>query len=380
MMDFFYKMNMKDLGKKFAENMVESLNDKTYIKTIDHKCMFLERWNICKDFGIFDIIELFKNESKDYWNDIVSLMYGIGLGSNNLGIMFSVNVQLWACILPIKKFSNSNTSLLKQLSEGEKIGAHAISENTAGSDVFNIVTEYEYDSASKHYILNGGKIYVTNAPYADIYLVYARKKGTVGYNNISCFLIDSCNPCFYIGETIQKMGMEYSPMASIYMEKCIVSEKMLLGHENQGYFIFNYVMIHERVLLLAFQIGLMKSQFDRNVKFCKQRKQGGVPIIKYQSISNRLADMKVNIEACELFLKDIVTRLNGGKMTIEASSIFKLFISEKLVENTFIAIKNYGTFGYTKECEAEENLRDSIGSLFYSGTSDIQRNIISSFL
>jgi len=138
--------------------------------------------------------------------------------------------------------------------------------------------------------------------------------------------------------------------------------------------------MHERTFLLAFQVGIMESQLNRTLNFCKRRQQSGKAIIEFQSVSNRIADMKVNLEACKLFLNHIVKCLQEDKDTFLDSSIAKLFISERLVENSVLSMKNYGTFGYTQECYIEEQIRDSFGSLFYSGTSDIQRNIISSLM
>ena len=374
-MNLFYKMSMIEIGQRFSEDL-----EKTSSDSLNHKTVFYELWNKCKDFGFFNIINIFDEGASDYWDNIVSFMYGVGLGASSMGIFFSVNVQLWACIFPIKKYASTviHNKLIHELSQGHLICAHAISENMAGSDVFNINTEYV--KTPEGYILNGQKNYVTNAPYADVYLVYARKKGTTGYDKISCFLVNKKMQGLYVGDMISKMGMEYSPMASIYLNNCQVDSEALLGKENQGVFIFNHAMMYERPLLLAFQIGLMENQLKRNVKFCKERKQGGVAIIKHQSVSNRLADMKVNLEACKLFLKDTILKLKKDQGIYESSSIAKLFISEKLVANSMMAMENYGTYGYIKECVAEQNLRDSLGALFYSGTSDIQRNIISKFL
>lgn len=372
----FYLMDYKELGMQFAQNVADSDDLSKSIKE-----RFYQQWEMYKHFGVFDLLKI--NDStidKDSIYNLIQFMYGLGLGSTAMGICFPINVQIWACIAPIVKYKKNIylKNIQTELLSGKLIGAHAISETEAGSDVFNLETVYE--ETKDGYLLNGRKNYVTNAPYADVYLVYARKKGSLNFKSISCFIIKKENEGFSVSKEIKKMGMELSPMASIYLNNCLVSQECLLGKENQGMPIFNYTMMHERTFLLAFQVGIMESQLDRTLNFCKRRQQSGKAIIEFQSVSNRIADMKVNLEACKLFLNHIVKCLQEDKDTFLDSSIAKLFISERLVENSVLSMKNYGTFGYTQECYIEEQIRDSFGSLFYSGTSDIQRNIISSLM
>lgn len=366
---------MKELGKEFAVQLDIKRNEQK-----DPDFLFSDRWKKCCDFGLFQILDTLQTGGGPRWKEILSFMYGLGLGSNTIGILFSINVQLWACISPIKEFCSSplQKDILDNLCTGKWIGAHAISEQRAGSNVFELDTEYI--RTPEGYVISGQKNYVTNAPYADIFLVYAREKGSTGFNRTSCFLIHKDLPGVHVGNVIPKMGLDYSPMASLYLNKCFVEPACLLGRENQGFFIFNHVMTYERPLLLSFQVGLMENQLQKNIQFCKERKQGGEAIIKYQSVSNRLADMKVNVEISKLLISNIVEKLESQKLETQAASIAKLFISEKLVENCMMAIKNYGTLGYLQECDLQQNLKDSLGSFFYSGTSDIQRNIISSYL
>lgn len=369
----YYEMNNKEIGIEFGRELRKSID------YTDHENHFQGLWQRCRDFGIFQLAaEIYQNPEKI--SNIMDLMYGIGTGLETMSIMFSVNVHLWAFIDPIQCFASPELKdlLLKNFYDGSKIGGHAISENLAGSDVFNLSTTYE--ETSNGYVINGSKNYVTNAPYADTYIVYARKKGSKGFRSISCFIIDKDTPGFCAGGLINKMGMQLSPMASIYMNDCLVEKKYLLGKEGQGMGIFNYTMSMERPLLLAFQVGIMESQLTRNVEFCKQRKQGGRAIIENQSISNRIADMTVRFETSKLLLKEITKQLKDKKNTYYMSSVAKLFISESLVSNSMDSMKNMGTLGYTTEYQNEQQLRDSLGSLFYSGTSDIQRNIISSMI
>lgn len=372
-MKYYYQMNYKEIGIEFGRELRKS------VQYSNHKNEFMGAWQQCRDFGIFQLAsEIYQNPDKIC--NIMDLMYGIGFGLETMSIMFSVNVHLWAFIDPIQCFGSSQLkeTMLKNYYDGYKIGGHAISENLAGSDVFNLSTLYE--ETDNGYIINGSKNYVTNAPYADAYIIYARKKESKGFQSISCFLVNKDTSGFCVGGVIDKMGMQMSPMASIYMNNCLVEKKYLLGREGQGMGIFNYTMSMERPLLLAFQVGIMEAQLARNVSFCKQRKQGGRTIFENQSISNRIAEMTVKFETSRLLLNEIVNQLKDKKNIYYMSSVAKLFISESLVANSLDSMRNMGTLGYMTEYQNEQQLRDSLGSLFYSGTSDIQRNIISNML
>ncbi len=370
----YFEMDFRELGTKFAKELNKHETRKTYDEE------FAELWQCCKRFGLFKLTKENSKNERNTLSDIIDLMYGIGYGSENVGITFSANVHIWACIEPIKRFASEEMkrNVLPDLYDGIKIGGHAISENAAGSDVFNLETTYE--ETVDGYIINGVKNYVTNAPYADIYLVYARKKDTKGFKSISCFLVEKNNSGFSVGEKIEKMGMKYTPMASLYLNDCKIKKNALLGREGQGMSIFNYTMAKERPLLLAFQVGIMDAQLQKNIQFCKMRKQGGKSIFEYQSVQNRIADMAVRLEASKLFLKEITEQMSNNKNTYAISSIAKLYISESLVNNCLSSMKNMGTLGYLAEYAAEQQLRDSLGSLFYSGTSDIQRNIIANMI
>lgn len=364
----YFEMSYYELGKEFAKELKRPTVDGT------HKDKFMELWNRCKKFGLFELTKELTLK------DVMDFMYGVGYGSEVIGVTFSVNVHIWACIEPIKVFAQENTknTILLDLYHGSKIGGHAISENLAGSDVFNLASTYE--TTHNGYILNGVKNYVTNAPYADVFLVYAKKKGGKGFQSISCFLVEKGTPGLKVGERIEKMGMDYSPMSSLYLDNCFVPKSALLGKEGHGMLIFNYTMSKERPMLLAFQVGIMDAQLKRNKQFCLTREQGGKAIFHHQSVSNRLADMAVRLTASKLFLKEIADQMIKQKNTYLLSSTAKLYISESLVNNCLDAMKNLGTLGYLEEYLVEQQLRDSIGSLFYSGTSDIQRNIISNMI
>lgn len=335
-------------------------------------------WNEYARFGIFE-----KFTSNDVLSpyEKVHLMKGLGYGNGKVGILFSVNVQIWACIMPLIRFCCQDEihEYIKKMQRGSCIGAHAISEPETGSDVFDLNTFYE--ECNDGYHLTGTKCFVSNAPIADAFLVYAKKKGTTGFNSISCFLVDKNIAGLCVGRPQEKMGMNESPFGDVILKDCVIPHCMLIGKKGQGMNIFNYTMIHERPLLLAFQIGIMERQFDDCLRYVKTRKMKNKKLIQNEAVSNRIADMKTRIYISNLVLNDCIKTIDQNQVSIMLkSSMTKLSISEMLCANCMDAMRNYGTFGYIDGYNAAAQLKDSIGSLFYSGTSDIQRNIISSLL
>lgn len=362
-------VNYYQLGIEFAEYCKHKYHGNDSFDTL---------WDEYARFGIF---EKFTSDNAMAFQEKVQLMKGLGYGNGNVGILFSLNVQIWACIMPLLKFANQNTigEYINMLQTGKIKGAHAISEPETGSDVFDMKTYYE--ELEDGYHITGNKCFVSNAPIADVFLVYAKNKEKNGLKSISCFLVDKTKSGVHVGEAQKKMGMNDSPFGDITLNDCVVSAEMLVGKEGQGMNVFNFTMIHERPLLLAFQIGIMERQFDDCVKYVKTRIIKGKRLLQYESVSNRIADMKTRVYISNLILNDCIDAIcqnNAGVML--KSSMAKLSISEMLCDNCMDAMRNYGTFGYIDGYDAASQLKDSIGSLFYSGTSDIQRNIISSLI
>lgn len=364
------KITYFEIGKSFAEHCNE-LCDFT------EEGAFQKFWDLYSEFDIFKSVVPKKYDGLEMsYSEIVDLMRGLGYGSGQIGVLFSVNVQLWAFIVPLLKFGNEELiqMYLPGLMSGKLIGAHAITEADAGSDVFQLKSVYEKEPGG--YVLSGSKVFVTNIPVANLYMIYARRKGSSGISGISCFIVDKEKSDIQAIGRDKKLGMPLSPIGDLYFKDCFCSEKMRLGRESQGMMIFQYTMMHERVFLMAFQVGIMERQFDTCIHYVQMRKQGDEAIFSKQSVSNRIADMRVRLETSKLYLKQVVSNLEEKKNLSLCSSIAKLVISENLYKNSMDALLNYGATGYLNEYYATQQLLDSLGGLVYSGTSDIQRNII----
>jgi alkylation response protein AidB-like acyl-CoA dehydrogenase len=253
-----------------------------------------------------------------------------------------------------------------------------MSEPDSGSDAFALSTRAERVDGG--FLLNGRKTFVTNAPVADLYLLFAtvdRKRAMWG---VTAFLIERGTPGLSISAPIKKMGLTTSPMADVILEDCRVPESALFGAAGGGSAIFNHSMAWERSCILASQVGAMDRQLDVCLRYARERRQFGRPIGDFQMVAGRLADMKVRLEAARLVLYHAARAMAEDDGADLASSLAKLFISEAAVASSLDAVRTHGGYGYMEECGVERDIRDFLGGTLYSGTSDIQRLLVARHL
>jgi alkylation response protein AidB-like acyl-CoA dehydrogenase len=253
-----------------------------------------------------------------------------------------------------------------------------MSEPGAGSDSSSLTT-----SARRHgdrWLLNGTKTFVTNAPVADIFVVFAATDPGKGFMGITGFLIEASAPGLRVGPPIEKLGLRTSPMSELILEDCEVPNELLLGREGGGAKIFASSMEWERGCLLASYIGAMEHQLEVCIEYARNRRQFKRPIGKFQSVANKIVDMKVRLETARLLLYKVGWLKTAGQNAVLDAAMAKLWLSEAWVQSCLDAIQIHGGYGYTTAYELERDLRDSIGGRIYSGTSEIQRNIIAAEL
>jgi alkylation response protein AidB-like acyl-CoA dehydrogenase len=340
-----------------------------------------ENWLKCARFGILGLP--FPEEYGGAAADVLTTMLtmeGLGYGCKDNGLIFAMNAQMWSVQMPIFQFGTAaqKQKYLPSLISGEIIGAHGMSEPDSGSDAYSLRTRAERRDGG--YVLNGTKMFVTNAPVADMALAFATLDPAKGMWGITAFVIDMGTPGFSISRDIQKMGLRTSPMGELIFEGCFVPEESRLGPEGAGARIFNSSMEWERSSILASHIGAMERQLETSIAYSRERVQFGQPIGKFQSVANRIVDMKVRLETARLILYKVAWLKKMGKPAMMEAALAKLYLSECFVQSGLDAIKVHGGYGYMTEFEVERDLRDAIGGTLYSGTSDIQRNIIASLL
>jgi alkylation response protein AidB-like acyl-CoA dehydrogenase len=229
-------------------------------------------------------------------------------------------------------------------------------------------------------VLNGSKTFATNAPESDVFVVFATTNRQLGFAGLSAFLVDRDTPGLDVGRPFSKMGLRTSHLGEVFFADCVIPEDALLGSVGAGLAIFNSSMRWERSLILAPAVGTMRRQLERSVAYARERVQFGQPIGSFQAVSHRLADMKLRLETAHLMLYRMAGLLDAGTATDLDAAMTKLHLSESLVKSSLDAVQIHGGSGYVSETGLERDVRDALGSRIYSGTSDMQRNVIARHL
>lgn len=336
-------------------------------------------WKICADFGILALAApkaYGGQEEKINIVRAVRAMEGLGYGGRDNGFALALNAQMWTVQLPISEFGTEDQKqrFLTRLVKGEWIGAHALTEPEAGSDVYAMkMTAEKVDGG---YRLNGVKRYVTLGPEADFALMFANAKPNLGRWGITAFLVERTFKGYEAGPNEHKMGLRTVPFGEIILKDCFVPDANVLGKEGAGFGIGNHSLQYDRCGILASNLGAMERQLEESVAFARERKQFGQAISEFQSVSNRIADMKLRLETARLLLYNLAEKKQAGESAMLEASMLKLYLSESFVKSSLDAIRIRGGNGYLSTTGAERDLRDAIGGIIYAGTSDIQRNII----
>jgi hypothetical protein len=333
-------------------------------------------WDACAEFGLQGL--LVPVEWKGAGQDLLSavaILEGIGHGARDNGLVFSVAAQAASCAGLLAAFGSEaqKGEWLPPLSDGSAIGATAITEPDSGSNALALTTTAARDGDA--WVLDGSKTFVTNAPLADVFLVYARTGGP-GFAGVTCFVVPRATRGLTVGQPIGKMGLRTSPMAQVYFEGCRVPAAAVVGGVGSGGLVFGQTMEVERMLVMAPAVGVMERLLDRCTTHARQRTTGSVPIGKHQAIAHRIADMELALEGARLLLyRAAWHRTHRGTATRE-SALAKLAVSEAYVEACRSAVQIFGGYGYTVDYELERELRDALATTLYVGTSEIQRNLI----
>jgi alkylation response protein AidB-like acyl-CoA dehydrogenase len=340
-----------------------------------------ERWQKCAEFGVqgLPIPARYGGGDADVLTAML-VMEGLGYGCRDNGLIFALNAQLWSVELPILGFGTEpqRERYLPGLCSGALIGAHGMTEAGSGSDAYALRTRAVRCGGG--YVLNGAKLFVTNAGAADVAVVFATVDPARGLGGVTAFIVEKGEGGFRVGPDLEKMGLRTAPMAELVLEECFVPEDRRLGPEGAGASIFASSMEWERSCILASHVGAMDRQLERSIAYARERHQFGQPIGRFQAVANRIADMKVRLETARLMLAKVAWLKKTGQPAVMDAAIAKLYVSECFVQSSIDAIRIHGGSGYTTELEVERDLRDGIGGTLYSGTSDIQRVIIARWL
>jgi L-prolyl-PCP dehydrogenase len=307
---------------------------------------------------------------------VAHIVEGFARGCCDTGLVFSACAHLLACAMPIAEHGDAalKDRVLPKLSGGDWVGANAITEADAGSDVHALATTAVRDGS--RYVLNGTKSFVTNGPVADAFLVYASTAPKDGYLGISAFVVAGDAPGLIRGEHFDKMGLTSAPVCEVRFEDCVIDERDRVGSEGAGAAVFRSSMDWERACLFAQYLGVMDRQLDEVVTFAGRRRQFGKPIGRHQAIAHRVADMKLRLDSARLLLhRACWMKTQGLESTLEVS-LAKLAVSEAAVRSGLDAIQIFGALGVRADTGVSSALWDALPSTIFSGTSEIQRDLV----
>lgn len=294
------------------------------------------------------------------------------------GVIVSAHTSLGSD--PIKKFGTEEQKqkYLVPLAKGEHIGAFGLTEAGAGTDASGQQTKAVLEG--DHYVLNGTKIFITNAGYADTYIIFAMTDKSKGNHGISAFIVEKDFPGFSVGKKELKMGIRGSATAELIMENCIVPKENLLGKEGQGFKIAMATLDGGRIGIAAQALGIAEGAFNETVAYVKERKQFGRSLSKFQNTQFVLADLKARIDAAQLLVyRAALAKDTMDRFSVESATA-KLVAAETAMEVTTKCVQLMGGYGYTREYPVERMMRDAKITEIYEGTSEVQRMVISANL
>lgn len=336
-----------------------------------------DAWRTLARLGLpgLPIASAYRGRGADALTTMLALE-GLGYACRDNGLSFALGAHLWGCALPLARFGSEaqKGNYLPRLCSGEWIGALAASERGAGSDVYGLQTAAV--RRDQHYRLTGSKMFVTNAPVAQLFVVLATLDPAKGAMGLSAFVVDRNAPGLRIGAQLEKMGLRTAPMAELFLDDCVVPAADRLGAEGNGLAIFSTIMEWERAFILAPAIGTMEWLLEQCVRHVRQRRQFGQPIGRFQAVADRVVDMRIRLETARALLYKVGALKQDDALTLADAAMAKLHVSEAWVQQCQDAIHLHGGYGYLSELQLERELRDAIGSQFFSGTADMQRRII----
>ena len=341
-----------------------------------------ELWRKCGEIGIqgLPVPAQYGGSGVDPLTCAIALE-ALGYGCRDGGLVFSLCAHLLSCVVPLWQHGNEEQKrrYLPGLCNGELVGVHAITEPGSGSDVFALRTRAEPDGDG--FRINGTKTFISNGPVADVVIVFALTDPKKGYHGgITAFLVEKGAPGFTAGAKFDKLGLRSSPIGELVFSNLYVPPEAILGKVGGGSSIFAAAMDWERICLFASHVGTLERLLETSISYARTRSQFGQTIGKFQAVGHRIADMKTQLEAARLLTYRAAWRLGNTRTASLDAAMAKLFVGESLVQTALATVQIHGGYGFMTEYEVERALRDAVGSTIYSGTSEMQRNIIARWL
>jgi len=256
----------------------------------------------------------------------------------------------------------------------DTVGAYALSEASSGSDAFGLETRASEEG--DHYVLNGRKLWITNAKEAGIFIIFATINRELGYKGITAFLVDRSTPGFTVGKKEDKLGIRASSTCELILEDCRIPKENVLGEVGKGYKVAIETLNEGRIGIAAQMVGVARGAFEHAARYTQERKQFGKPISEFQAIQFQLAQLATSIEAARLLAYNAARLKDARQPFLKEAAMAKYFCSEVAERVASEAVEIYGGYGFTRDYPAEKYLRDSKIGKIYEGTSFMQLQTI----
>ncbi|MGN7175439.1 acyl-CoA dehydrogenase [Paenibacillus sp. FSL R5-0490] len=320
------------------------------------------------------IPEKYGGSEMDFTSYIIAI-HELSRVSATVGVILSVHTSVGTNPILYFGTEEQKQKYIPKLASGEYLGAFCLTEPSAGSDAGSLKSRAVKDG--NHYVINGSKVFITNAGEADVYIVFASTNPELGSKGISAFIVEKDTPGLVFGKDEHKMGLHGSRTLQLTFEDMRVPAENLLGNEGEGFKIAMANLDAGRIGIASQALGIAEAAFEAAAGYAKERVQFGKPIAAQQGVGFKLADMATSVEASKLLIyRAADMRQRGIKCGLEAS-MAKLFASKTAVDVTTEAIQVFGGYGYTEDYPVERYFRDAKITEIYEGTSEIQRIVIS---
>ncbi|GGO21548.1 acyl-CoA dehydrogenase family protein [Micromonospora parathelypteridis] len=340
-----------------------------------------EGWARCAEFGVlgWTVPRAYGGSELDPVTAMVA-HEAFAYACRDNGLTFAINNHLWACVMYIVEHGTPEqcARYLPPLVDGSMVGAHALTEPQAGSDILAMTTRAE--RVGDTYVLTGTKCFISNGPVADLFTVIARTGDGPAQGALTLFIVPADLPGVQVVRDIPKAGLRGTLMGEIRFDDVVLSADHILGAEGRGYQIFTSTIEWERSFMFSAAIGAMRRVLDMSVRHAATRRQFGKPIGAFQAVSHKIADMRVRLEAARLMLYHVAWLKSQGRMALLECAILKVFATEGLIQTCLDAQQLHGARGYVSDLPIERELRDALAGTIYGGTSEIQRNVIASLV
>ncbi|MGI5848664.1 MAG: acyl-CoA dehydrogenase [Christensenellales bacterium] len=291
-----------------------------------------------------------------------------------------VSAHTSLCAWPIYEFGTEEQKrkYLPPLLRDGKVGAFGLTESNAGTDASGQQTRAILKD--DHYVLNGTKIFITNAAYADTYIIFAMTDKSKGKSGISAFIVEKDFPGFSVGKMERKMGIRGSATCELIMDNCMVPKQNLLGKEGRGFSIAMKTLDGGRIGIAAQALGLGEGAIETAIKYVKERKQFGKRLSQFQNTQFKLAEMHARAQACQLLVYRAACEKDANREYGHLAAIAKLMSADMANDVTRKAVQLLGGYGYTREYPVERMMRDAKITEIYEGTSEVQKMVIAGHL